>query len=148
MKKSIFFLYSFFTFFFCYSQYTIEYPPEGLKLNYEFLYFVRNDTVFSCAIFKDNRVDSIKYSAIKFIKNDCIFLDSVDVIIDKIIKRNAEFVKCEPSIQFIQIKEIVCGEYECVPFGPYVITYEDGSTRIFNFEKKKNPDELKGSIKK
>jgi len=147
MKKIIFILYVFSSFFFGYSQHKIEYPYEGLKFNFESLYFVRNDTVFSCAIFKDNRVDSIKYTAIKYLKNDYIFLDSADVFYFKIIKKNTEFAKCEPSLQFIQIKEIVFGEYECVPIGHYVIKYDDGSTRIFKNEKDKNPDELKGSIK-
>lgn len=131
-----------------YSQNEISYPNEGLKLNYDLLYFTRNDTVFSCIIYKDNRADSIDYFPIKDIKKNYIFLDSVDVNFNKIINRQVEFVMCEPSIRFIQIKEIVRGEYECFFSGPYVITFEDGSTRIINFVRDKQPDELIGSIKK
>lgn len=140
MKKSILLLIFISTLFFGYSQYEISYPPEGLKLNYDLLFFTRNDTVFSCIIYKDNRVDSIAFFPVKDIKKDYIFLDSADVNINKIIKRQVEFVRCEPSIRFIQIKEIVRGEYECFFSGPYVITFEDGSTRIHNYKKKENPN--------
>ncbi len=128
MKKSIFCLLLIFIFYFCYPQYITEitYPPEGLKLYQNHLYFVRNDTIFSCTILGDIGADLIKYIPIKNIKNDYVIFDSTNVFFDNRIKRKIEFiidnkikfVKCEPSIHFIQIKEVIHGEYECIPLGP------------------------------
>jgi hypothetical protein len=136
MKTFIFFISLLYTFFFCYSQeirtdieYQVlklnpeyiyfpridtafsysryemkkEYLFEGVKLNQNHLYVMRNDTVFSCIIFRDNSVDSI----------ECIPVSEIKFFRDK----NIKFIKCEPSDQFMRIKKIIRGDYECVPLG-------------------------------
>lgn len=134
--------------FISYSQILENMDYHLLTLNYKLHYFVRNDTVFGCNIYTDNREDSIKYYPIMNLKSNCLFLDSIDVNIDKIVKKEGGFIICEPSEQFIFIKKNVDAEYECIPFGPFKITYADGSTRIFPPQEKENPDKLKGSIRK
>ncbi len=122
----------------CYSQQFIG--NRSAEITFKFFSFVRNDTVFDCIVYKDKRIDSIKYSAIKYLKNDYIFLDSADIKYFHIIKKEGEFIKCGPSDEFLRIKDILKAEYECIRFGSFIITYENGNKEILDFKNLENSE--------
>ncbi len=122
----------------CYSQQFIV--SRSAEITFEFFSFARNDTIFDCIVYKDKRIDSIKYSAVKYIKNDYIFLDSSDVNYFKIVKKNGEFKKCESSTQFLIVKDIINAEYECCRDGLFTITYENGKTEVYYFKNLENSE--------